>query len=401
MDIRTSQDVTAIGCCSCLPDACEAPRRECQSKQVTQLAVGWSISTWRSAVGIGWDEDFEDTIPCPDYVRTYRNVSQEQTQTSSDPESEPFSQSLESAVNAGAVYNVFGYPSPTTEVGSVFTVSLIDTYGGGVYSGSYTVEYEEFTDTITASITFTDPVDAPSLISETAEKLDDEEWGPATTCGSSASLAYLSCRGVATEEPHSAIVTLARYRIGIPAGERWDATSAAWLAWDAADPETRGDEPPVTTFDVAHAAWVIAHAEWTAADEDERGDEPIEPTRRTTYEWQGDEVFFPTEWSAWRALQDAFDAATAAHEIWEDAEDDEERGDEPEIPDDPGAEPSGPTLTASRSWVYDGSDEWSEWFEIAIPDGPGETRVVNQLVICYRSASLGQKPTAHGEVYEF
>jgi hypothetical protein len=195
----------------------------------------------------------------------------------------------------------------------------------------------------------------------------------------------------------SATVTKARYRMGIPAGARWEATTAEWLAWDAADIETRGDEPPQTTFDAAHAAWVIAHAAWTAADPDERGEEPLEPTPRSTYELQWDEVFFPEEWEAWKALKDAFDAATAAHEIWTECE--EDCGDEPVIPEDPGAEPTAPSLVASRSWVY-AADEWSGWFEIAVPTEPGETRVVNMLVICYRSAALGQKPTAHGEVYE-
>lgn len=264
-------------------------------------------------------------------------------------------------------------------------------------------------------------------------------------------------------------VTKARYRIGIPTEATWKATTAEWIAWDEDEPETRGPEPEKTSYDVAHAAWVIAHAAWTALPIAERGPEPVEPIPRTYYAWQGDEVFFPTAWTAWKSLKDAFDAATDEHELWEtyparkaaydealaayeiwlewlqlksdydfavgehaawEAMDPDDRGDEPfippdpgeggddpsggfpedpgdemppepEIPADPGAAPTpGPTLVSSRSWTYGGTAEWSGWFEIAIPTTPGETRLVNQMARHYRSARLGNKPAAFGEVYE-
>ena len=194
--------------------------------------------------------------------------------------------------------------------------------------------------------------------------------------------------------------TRARYRMGIPASSRWDAVTAAWTAWDKEDPETRGEEPLKTTFDEAHAEWVIEKAAWDIADPETRGPEPIEPTKRTFFEIQWDEVFFPAAWDAWKALKDDYDLAVAAHEAWE-AADPETRGPEPIIPEDPGAAPTPePSLTASRSWSYAGGLDFSPWYEIEIPTVVGETRIVNTLTKCYRSARLGALPTAHGEIYE-
>lgn len=192
-------------------------------------------------------------------------------------------------------------------------------------------------------------------------------------------------------------VTKARYRFGIPSGERWEATASEWLAWDADDPGTRGPEPLKTTQDVAHAAWVIEHAAWTAAAPETRGEEPIEPTPRSVYEIQFDEGFFSSEWTSWKVLKDAFDAETAAHAAWVAGG---SVGPEPDVSADPGAEPTAPTLVASRSWIY-AADEWSPWYEMAVPTEAGETRIVNMQSLDRRSSAIGQKPTAHGEVYEF
>ena len=60
-----------------------------------------------------------------------------------------------------------------------------------------------------------------------------------------------------------------------------------------------------------------------------------------------------------------------------------------------------PTIVGSASHIWDGdSDEpWSDYFEIPVPTVIGEVRRVNLIILSYRSARLGQKPTAHGEVY--
>ena len=476
MDIRTSQDVAIIGCCDCQPEACDTPRKECQS--ITVAACGYSLPDL-------------STVPAEDRCKIFRKkesklVFSESTSGESGGDTITFTNNgtrivnhqsdyitvgegeeatrecttrwfSDSAVEVGVTVNNFedeevdditttttftssssigvpcegsttavstGIPDDTYETdicGLIEEQTPLESWTYttlGIFSTTDTFDIEGGSRTETYYVSYLEQVTIASLDAEIEVRktmLDGDDW-PDSACSSAVEFTYgyedppeipdpppdppdpvpelaIVCEQVSA-------VTKARYRLGIPAGERWDATTAEWIAWDAADPETRGDEPLETTLDVAHAAWVIAHAEWTAADPDDRGDEPIEPTKRTTYEVQVDEAFFPAEWTEWRALQDAFDAATAAHEIWE-AADPDERGEEPEIPDEPGAEPSGPTLTDSRSWIYNGTDEWSEWFEIAVPEEAGETRLVNMLVICYRSASLGQKPTAHGEVYEF
>lgn len=123
---------------------------------------------------------------------------------------------------------------------------------------------------------------------------------------------------------------------------------------------------------------------------------------RSTYEAQWDEVFFPAEWLDWKALKDAYDQAVAIHDEWEHA-DPETRGEEPDVPDDPGAAPTpAPSLVASRSWNWGGSMEspWSGWFDLTPPEGGGDTRIVNMMVKCYKCARVGVKPTAIGEIHE-
>jgi hypothetical protein len=55
-------------------------------------------------------------------------------------------------------------------------------------------------------------------------------------------------------------------------------------------------------------------------------------------------------------------------------------------------------LVTARDWTWAGDMEepWSDWYEISVPETPGETRVVNIMVICWRSTRLGYKPTYHG-----
>lgn len=60
-----------------------------------------------------------------------------------------------------------------------------------------------------------------------------------------------------------------------------------------------------------------------------------------------------------------------------------------------------PTLVSSASHIWDGDSDapWSDYFEIPVPTVIGEVRRVNLMILSYRSARIGQKPTAHGEVY--
>ena len=101
-----------------------------------------------------------------------------------------------------------------------------------------------------------------------------------------------------------------------------------------------------------------------------------EESIRTVYEVEWDEVFFPVEWDEWNQGGQV------------------------------GPEPSpSPSLVNERSWVWGGiktdPEKWSEWFEIAPPSTPGQTRIVNMMVTCWKSTRAGGKPTAHVEIYVF
>lgn len=124
---------------------------------------------------------------------------------------------------------------------------------------------------------------------------------------------------------------------------------------------------------------------------------------RKRWELQWDEVFFPKEWEEWKALKDAYDAAVANHEAWKEANP-ATRGPEPAVPTEPSSEPDlKPSLVNERSWVWNGSQtkKYSDWFEMPAPSDEGENRIVNMMVICWRSSRIGQKPTTCGEIYEF
>lgn len=63
-----------------------------------------------------------------------------------------------------------------------------------------------------------------------------------------------------------------------------------------------------------------------------------------------------------------------------------------------GTEPTpGPSLVSHEAWVWDGIDEWSEWFEIPLPTETGETRVVNVQTVCWKSTRIGTKPFLSGD----
>jgi len=250
-----------------------------------------------------------------------------------------------------------------------------------------TIVYWDFTETLREGYQLAEGVGKDEVIARATAKIREPWPEPpeGTNCSSEVETdwpligdinPWPSCDDGPPASTGSATVTKARYRIGIP------------------------DTAEYAGFDDAHDAWEIAHAAWVVADPEERGPEPIEPEERSYYSAQWDEVFFPKKWEEWKALKDAFDAATEAHEAWE-AADPETRGPEPTIPPDPGAAPTpAPSLIASRSFTYTGGAEFSAWFEIPIPEVEGETRIVNMMAKHYRSTRLGSLPTSSGEIYE-
>jgi hypothetical protein len=339
MKISTTQEYALVACCdTCPPPGCAAPKRECESKSVTQEAVGWFLGSWRAAYGIIFANGFsEDDIPCPDKTRVYRSVFQIISTTSSDPDDDygpPVT--LESSIESGATFDILFFPTPANLVGDIFSGGPVDNYSDGVFSGTFSDTSGDVTVTTSASVTFSDPIDLDWLISEAAARFTLLDWESNGECKSSTSTVYAICDEVITEEPESISVTQARYRIGIPATENYAGYDDAKDAWDALPADERGPEP---------IQYPYFAAQW-------------------------DEVFFPELWSEW------------------------DNGGQV------GTEPTPkPSLVASRSWTYAGTAEFSAWFEIPIPETEGETRIVNMRTKCHRSTKFGVLPTAHDETY--
>lgn len=184
----------------------------------------------------------------------------------------------------------------------------------------------------------------------------------------------------------------AKYRVGIPSD--WEIANAAWLSWKT------------------------LHDAWELEDPDTRGEEPEKPAqgKRSVFECQWQEVFFPEEWEIWRKAHAQWkedhdewkeDHAewTTDHQEWENG-DPETRGDEPTEPTEPVETVSKPTdplyqptLLHERSWDYGGpgTDAFSGEFEMPPPTLPGAVRPVNMMIICYHASKTGVKPTLHGE----
>jgi hypothetical protein len=119
------------------------------------------------------------------------------------------------------------------------------------------------------------------------------------------------------------------------------------------------------------ASWISPYDAWI-----EGGSVGPEPPIRSTYELEWDEGFFPTEWDEWN------------------------NGDR----EDPEPTPV-PELVAERSWTWDGNKteegRWSPWYNINPDLRPGQVRPVNLMIVCWKSAKIGTKPTASGEIHEF
>lgn len=202
-----------------------------------------------------------------------------------------------------------------------------------------------------------DDITKAELITKTIDEIPDEWPDPATGGECKASLAvtwpligevdWPTCGNPPVEVSAEAQAIKSRYRFAPP--EIW---FEAWDAWKAGG--EIGPEPPV----------------------------------RSTWEMEWDEIFFPDGHD--RTINDPdVEPPDPLPEGWE----------HPQIPDPDAPNPS---LIASRSWIWGGdpNSRWSSWYVLDVPTTEGETRVVNITVICWKSARLGGKPTAYGEIYE-
>jgi len=439
MIVRTSQDATAVNCGCCDMPSCDEPRKECES--ITVEACGYLLPTlscidkpnscklYKNILYEITDEIDQSLLEFTDgsvqeshlknnssinYTKLFSNSNCIENYECNSTQSEQVHRYFPSGGDVENYYQAIIARSATDEESSshyirtdsvnpesaydytntddncsAYTLNLDCSWSiaGTSFINDESFDVDEITHhTLIYKITFSNPIVIDDLIAEIDARIallgEEDSWG-GVDCSSSVSVTVTHADPPDPEAdplPETEIVctqpsaaTKARYKIGIPNTDSY------------------------ANYDAAHAAWVTAHAAWVSADPETRGPEPIEPTQRSVFECQWDEVFFPAEWEAWKLLYDAYVDAVNAYSAWVAAG---SIGTPPVVPDDPGAEPSpAPSLVASRSWTYGGTDEFSEWFEIDIPEIAGETRVVNMMVKCFRSSRLGLKPTAHGEIY--
>jgi hypothetical protein len=257
--------------------------------------------------------------------------------------------------------NKWTYTSPAT-----FTYNRTRT--GGVET------IYEFTETIGETVKYSEPVVFQDLLNELNTFIFGTDVPNSDPVASHTVVGLSGCSQIES-------INKVRYRMGIP--------------------NTNG----YANYDNAYADWQIQHSNWVSCEAitpGECGPEPQAPVRRTVYDLTWSEVFFPKLWEEWDIAMEAYEASVRAHDEWlvcKAIVPPIDCGEEPIVLANPGEEPTPkPSLVADREWSYGGTEPFSEWFEMAPPETPGQVRVVNMMAICYYPEKMGILPTSSGEI---
>lgn len=422
------------GCCR-MP-TCPGPQASYQYKSATKDAVGWTIYNWGEAFGIWFVPPFTaagDGQTCEVY-RVYRNVTSTSTITSTDPEFEPETVTYSLEVGFNAEYNIFGRPVPSTSTGVAHRGGPIDSFSGGVWSGSYSEPLdpenpEEFLETFTGSITFTNPVTLGLLESELATKFADLDWFNGGLGEAFRRVWFQSCvfydvsdtdppvttsRLVRSDYPGAVAWTRARVRWQVPTFHEGTYYKVTWdildepSGWDKVEPtepdevSDPGEAPPYAIANPDHARWVAESAAW---------DSPIglpypiyEPSETIS------NPAYNTWWAATIAYNNYLVAKTAYDAeliLWDDFKE-----------DNPGwVAPKRTFFKQGETFVWTGAaggsetPRYSDWYEIPEPSETESTgsvlgfegtqrRIVNGRFECLSSTDYGNKPSVFGEAVE-
>ena len=377
------QYIAVAACCPCLPDSSPMPSISADSKSADRDICGFRYSSWANYPP--WPA-LSSCVELNDYFKSNLETF---TQTRTNPTSSysfttikrwrPVTEtgfcSISSVTEqSGTAFSSFGdlviekVSTPTTFLRTIVGTLTSETEPTQTYNESHSIVYlEKITDypahLYTVVETYLNSITAYNGSSDSA-LLDYTN--------------YTSCTGANESHPREVTGRESKYRMGIPS------------------------TPEYLDFDAAHDQWVLDHADWVALPAEEQAEtpEPIEPVEAKYYKVTWDEYFFPADWEVWRDEKAAYDQAVADHEAWE-ALPAEEQAEipEPEIPEEPGDEPTKPNLLASRSFVWTGGSPWSSYYTLDLPTIEGESRIVNKLAFHYRSARFGAVGTLHGEKY--
>lgn len=376
MIIATSQDVAAVGCCECQTPACGDPRKECQS--ITIDACGFTLP---APSGLA--------IPAEDQCRLWRSYdgSYEYKSDYAYPPESSTAHNYESFTFGMEVsYSGTSCATRISESSRSFDSAAIR---AGYYNWEELYVCSGDWDTpCSGTHTYTDHLDSGNDISE--------DW---VDCPTSWEASFT-----------------------VEGGYSYVSPGQFSYSWSHSDSETTETIEAVLTylpFDVEYMKSIFdglsfpgdANGSECSSSTEFDPDCPIQPVTmtkaryrlgvpagfstetfpRTTYEVQWDEIFFPDGWD--RMIDDPDYEPPA----------EEPEGGWPPVPQIPDPDRPNPSLVASKEWIWggsmDGEDQFSEWYEIPIPDTAGETKLMNMLVICYRSSRVGQKPTAFGDQY--
>lgn len=216
-------------------------RVDFQAKFVEWHACGWYLGKIQEGIGIvnfTWPDD----VPCPERTRLYRKV--EVTRTLED------STVLKNTgtANPFAQFSVHGFPDDYE-------------FTGDYIPGPLTVD----------EITLSNPVTTNFVVGEADAKINTGTWASTYSECALFSKTMFSCNGSLTSNPAYVQARAIRYRIGVPDGYelpyfnvKWDEVfyPKAWLEWNAADPETRGDEPSKPKI-IKSREWTYSNSEFS------------------------------------------------------------------------------------------------------------------------------------------
>jgi hypothetical protein len=380
MIIATSQDRDAVDCCGCAYPSCAEPRKECESISVD--ACGFTLPE-------------HTDVPPEDACQIYRKRTDSFTFASTDVDTStpPFTSTRTQSGTSTNVRQSY-YNSETSECAERF------------FSGSY-----DFTEHLVVNDDG-DPVSDQTAVFSTSAGIDEVWTGTFTYTDG---LDSGNNDSYAISDEAEVLLTVTEdwtysspgiFSISNPTGDETSRTETVTFSEPLTVDHLNEDLDAAIDSLEPETSWPESECESTVSkievyDEEEPPAlicEKLTGATRARYRYgipsgymgsvwvmQWDEVFLP----------DGYDATINDPEI-EPPDPLPEEWTHPQIPD-PEAPPI--ELIASRSWTYGGSEEWSEWFTLAIPEEPGTTVTGNVLVKCYASTRLGVVPTASGETY--
>jgi len=366
MIITTTEERNLVDCCGCDMPQCDAPRKECESISLS-FACYFDVYLWT-----GTDPDIPTGDLCMRYGRIHTSSVVEIHREDSDgytyDEVEVTEQTIKNLPQEdGCISNratvVAASYNRLKEIHDISPSQ--DRVWNDYYSFSETVACdgeESFTDSLNPGSNYSNPLTCYEDFIDYRTLINNNSSWSYSSPG-----VFTRNYFIDTSSPPMTPVDTYEYTITVSFLDPFDLTHITAKIGELSYPDDVNGEvcSSIISEDI-NCPGLISSATLARY----RFGIPLGYSR-SVWEMQWDEVFAPASWWEW------LDGGRV------------------------GTEPTpGPQLIASKSWTWSGAGEWSDWYEIPLPTEPGETRVVNVMVKCYKSTRLGVKPTTHGESCE-